>query len=157
MLMVKGPNVMKGYLGDPERTAEVIRDGWYVTGDIGKVDEDGFITLTDRMSRFSKIGGEMVPHIRIEEAIHEAIGAEDRRCVVTSIPDGAKGERLAVVYTDLGAAATDVVARLREKGLPNLWLPRADAFIKVGELPLLGSGKVDLRLAKKLAVEALAK
>ncbi|MBI5202482.1 MAG: MFS transporter [Elusimicrobia bacterium] len=65
LLLVKGPNVMLGYLGDPEKTAEVVRDGYYVTGDIASVDPDGFITITDRLSRFSKIGGEMVPHIMI--------------------------------------------------------------------------------------------
>ena len=74
MLLVKGPNVMKGYLGDPARTAEVMRDGWYVTGDIAVIDADGFLRLVDRLGRFSKIGGEMVPHIRVEEAIRSCIG-----------------------------------------------------------------------------------
>ena len=69
MLLIKGPNVMKGYLGQPEKTAEVVRDGWYVTGDVAMIDAEGFIRITGRQSRFSKIGGEMVPHIRIEEAL----------------------------------------------------------------------------------------
>ena len=76
LLLVRGPNVMKGYLGKPEKTAEVLRDGWYVTGDIAAEDEDGFLTITDRLSRFSKIGGEMVPHIKIEEKLHELAGAD---------------------------------------------------------------------------------
>jgi acyl-[acyl-carrier-protein]-phospholipid O-acyltransferase/long-chain-fatty-acid--[acyl-carrier-protein] ligase len=153
LILVRGPNVMAGYLGDPARTAEAMREGWYVTGDIGKVDEDGFITLTDRLSRFSKIGGEMVPHIRVEEAIQEIVGGEDRRCIVTAVPDGAKGERLAVVYTDLGASPADIVAALRGKGLPNLWIPKADSFVQASELPILASGKVDLRRAKQLAID----
>src|SRR5678816_2873969 len=69
LLLVKGPNLMAGYLNQPERTAEVMRDGWYVTGDIASIDEDGFIFITDRLSRFSKIGGEMVPHLKVEEAV----------------------------------------------------------------------------------------
>ena len=78
MLLVKGPNVMKGYLGQPEETAKVMRDGWYITGDIAMIDTDGFIHITGRLSRFSKIGGEMVPHLRIEEAIQKILGARTR-------------------------------------------------------------------------------
>ena len=73
MLLIKGPNVMHGYLNKPEKTAEVIRDGWYITGDIAKIDADGFITITDRASRFSKIGGEMVPHIKVEEILQKIV------------------------------------------------------------------------------------
>jgi len=71
LLLVRGPNIMQGYLGRPDKTAEVLHDGWYVTGDIAAIDEDGFLQITDRLSRFSKIGGEMVPHIKIEEKLHE--------------------------------------------------------------------------------------
>ncbi len=99
LLLVRGPNVMQGYLGKPEKTAEVLRDGWYVTGDIAAEDEDGFLTITDRLSRFSKIGGEMVPHIKIEEKLHELAGATEQRFVVTGVPDGKKGERLVVLHT----------------------------------------------------------
>ena len=79
LLLVKGPNVMKGYLGDEAGTREVIKDGYYVTGDIAKIDEDGFVTLTDRLSCFSKVGGEMVAHIKIEESLQDALGARLKR------------------------------------------------------------------------------
>ena len=99
LLLVRGPNVMKGYLGKPEKTAEVLQDGWYVTGDIAAEDEDGFLTITDRLSRFSKIGGEMVPHIKIEEKLQELAGATEQKFVVTGVPDGKKGERLVVLHS----------------------------------------------------------
>jgi acyl-[acyl-carrier-protein]-phospholipid O-acyltransferase/long-chain-fatty-acid--[acyl-carrier-protein] ligase len=156
LILVRGPNVMAGYLDDEERTRKVMRDDWYVTGDIGRIDEDGFITLTDRLSRFSKIGGEMVPHVKVEEAIQEETGREERCCVVTSVTGGPKGERIAVIHTDLGRSPTKLVGALRKKGLPNLWVPKADAFIEVDEIPLLGSGKVNLGEIRKLAKEALS-
>jgi acyl-[acyl-carrier-protein]-phospholipid O-acyltransferase/long-chain-fatty-acid--[acyl-carrier-protein] ligase len=78
LLLVKGPNRMIGYWGQPEKTVEVLRDGWYVTGDIATIDEDGFIRITDRLSRFSKIGGEMVPHVRGEEAVNQIL--DDSPC-----------------------------------------------------------------------------
>jgi acyl-[acyl-carrier-protein]-phospholipid O-acyltransferase/long-chain-fatty-acid--[acyl-carrier-protein] ligase len=101
MLLISGPNVMRGYLKRDDLTAEVIRDGWYVTGDVAQIDEDGFITITGRESRFSKIGGEMVPHIQIEEIInrHLADAQDDRlMAAVTAVPDARKGERLVVLH-----------------------------------------------------------
>jgi acyl-[acyl-carrier-protein]-phospholipid O-acyltransferase/long-chain-fatty-acid--[acyl-carrier-protein] ligase len=77
----------------------VIKDGWYFTGDIAQMDEDGFITITDRLSRFSKIGGEMVPHVRVEEAIHKVLNSSEQIAVVASVPDEKKGEKLVVFYT----------------------------------------------------------
>src|SRR5271163_3437422 len=94
LLLVRGPNVMRGYLGRPEKTAEVLRDGWYNTGDIAVVDEDGFLRITDRLSRFSKIGGEMVPHIKVEEKLQELADVAEQMFVVTAVPDEKKGERL---------------------------------------------------------------
>src|SRR5205085_8583764 len=93
LLLVKGPNRMLGYLGDPEKTAEVLRDGWYVTGDIAAIDEAGFVRITDRLSRFSKIAGEMVPHVRVEEQIQTLLH-DQGTAAVTSVPDRTKGERL---------------------------------------------------------------
>ena len=99
MILVKGPNVMKGYLDRDDLTRKALCDGWYVTGDLGLVDEDGFLKITGRLSRFSKIGGEMVPHGRVEEALNEAIGADEPVFAVTAVADGRDGERLAVLHT----------------------------------------------------------
>lgn len=152
LLLIKGANVMKGYLKNPEKTAEVIKDGWYVTGDIALIDDDGFIKITDRLSRFSKIGGEMVPHVKVEEEIVEVVGTTDPICSVTALPDAKKGEKLVVLY--IGEInVEDVCDKLAEKGLPNLWIPKKENFFQVAEIPLLGSGKTDLKGIKKLAAE----
>jgi acyl-[acyl-carrier-protein]-phospholipid O-acyltransferase/long-chain-fatty-acid--[acyl-carrier-protein] ligase len=153
LLLIKGPNVMMGYLGKPELTAQVLRDGWYATGDIAQLDEDGFITITDRLSRFSKIGGEMVPHIRVEEAIRSAMGTEEQGAVVTAVPDPSRGERLVVIHTALPIEVNELWQRLNGSGLPKLWVPARDAFFEVSDLPYLGTGKLDLRRIKEMARE----
>lgn len=150
MILVKGPNVMKGYLNDPRRTADAIRDGWYVTGDIGRMDEDGFLTITGRAARFSKIGGEMVPHGRVEEILNSYAGGDDQVIAVTAVEDAQKGERLAVLHTvDLDPEA--LTRRMRQDGWPNLWIPRRDMFTRIAALPLLGTGKLDLAKIKQIA------
>jgi acyl-[acyl-carrier-protein]-phospholipid O-acyltransferase/long-chain-fatty-acid--[acyl-carrier-protein] ligase len=154
MLLVKGPNVMKGYLGRPDLSREVVRDGWYVTGDIGKMDEDGFVVLTDRLSRFSKIGGEMVPHIKVEEALHGALAAQEQVLVVTGVPDEKKGERLVVMHVLDEARLKSLLGQMAKVGLPNLWAPREDSFFRMTEIPLLGTGKLDLRKVKERALAA---
>ena len=142
---------MKGYLGQPEKTAEVLRDGWYVTGDIAALDEDGFLTITDRLARFSKIGGEMVPHIKIEEKLHELAGVTEQTFAVTGVPDEKKGERLVVLHMlDVGKLAP-VLEKLAASDLPNLWKPRPDQFFRIDALPYLGTGKLDLRKVRTLA------
>jgi acyl-[acyl-carrier-protein]-phospholipid O-acyltransferase/long-chain-fatty-acid--[acyl-carrier-protein] ligase len=154
MLVVKGPNVMKGYLGQPEETAQAIRDGWYITGDIATIDADGFIHITGRLSRFSKIGGEMVPHVRVEEAIQAILdGDEDgeTQAVVAAVPDERKGERLVVLHRHLSVSPDDICRRLSEAGLPNLWIPSPDGFYEVDSIPVLGSGKTDLKAVADLA------
>ena len=151
LLLAKGSNCMIGYLGQPEKTAEVMRDGWYVTGDIAIVDDEGFVRITDRISRFSKIGGEMVPHLKIEEAIYAIIGATEYAAVVTGIPDEQRGERLAVLYTRPDLAPIDLWQRLSETDLPKLWLPKRENIYHVDALPTLGTGKLDLRAIKTKA------
>ncbi len=167
MLMITGPNVMKGYANRDDLTTKAIHDGWYETGDIAHVDKEGFLHITGRLSRFSKIGGEMVPHGKVEEELSKklAIGEDDEvlRVCVTAVPDAKKGERLIVLYKtpdeeerESGAADVSVeVMRdsLKEAGLPNLFIPAADAFHIVDEIPLLGTGKLDLKLAKDRALE----
>jgi acyl-[acyl-carrier-protein]-phospholipid O-acyltransferase/long-chain-fatty-acid--[acyl-carrier-protein] ligase len=152
LLLVRGPNVMKGYLGRPNETAKVIRDGWYVTGDIAALDEDGFLEITDRLSRFSKIGGEMVPHMKVEERLQDLVESSEQVFAVTSGPDEKKGERLLVLHTLTEDRMALCASRLNEIGLPNLWIPRQDAFFKVDALPCLGSGKLDLRRIRELAL-----
>jgi acyl-[acyl-carrier-protein]-phospholipid O-acyltransferase/long-chain-fatty-acid--[acyl-carrier-protein] ligase len=150
LLLVKGPNRMLGYLGEPEQTAEVLRDGWYITGDIATIDDDGFIRITDRLSRFSKIGGEMVPHLRVEEAINEILG--DTPYVVTAVPDEQRGEQLVVLYTHTELAANTLWEHLSRTDLPRLWIPKREHFYAVETIPRLGTGKVDLRAAKLTAM-----
>jgi len=155
MVVVKGPNVMKGYLGRDDLTAQTIRKGWLLTGDIGLLDADGFLKITDRISRFSKIGGEMVPHGAVEEALQEAAGLPDRIFAVTSVSDERKGERLAVLHTLDEGEIPALLEKLAASDLPNLFLPRANQFVRVEELPVLGSGKLDLRAVRRIAEEAL--
>jgi acyl-[acyl-carrier-protein]-phospholipid O-acyltransferase/long-chain-fatty-acid--[acyl-carrier-protein] ligase len=155
MLLVKGPNVMKGYFGRPDLTAEAIRDGWYVTGDVAEIDEEGFIRITGRISRFSKLGGEMVPHLRVEEAINRALHFEEDELhlAVTSVPDPKKGERLVVLHTGLPLPPEEICRALAQSGLPPLWIPSPDSFHQVPEIPVLGTGKLDLKRVKELATD----
>jgi acyl-[acyl-carrier-protein]-phospholipid O-acyltransferase/long-chain-fatty-acid--[acyl-carrier-protein] ligase len=153
LLLVRGPNLMQGYLGRPEKTAEVLCDGWYVTGDIAAIDEDGFLQITDRLSRFSKIGGEMVPHIKIEEKLHELARTTEQTFVVAGVPDEKKGERLVVLHKLLPEQLQTCLEKLAQCDLPNLWKPRADQFFHVDALPYLGTGKLDLRKARELAAQ----
>ena len=153
LLLFKGPNVMQGYLGNPEKTAEVVRDGWYDTGDIGRIDEDGFIFLVDRLSRYSKIGGEMVPHVAVEDHIMHAIGLIDRSVVVTSAPDEKKGEQLVVFFTEAAGDAETLFRVIHDATMPNLWKPKKENLVIVDALPTLGSGKLDLKHVRDMARE----
>lgn len=162
MLEVKGPNVMLGYYEDPEKTAQVLRDGWYITGDIARIDDDRFIFITGRQSRISKIGGEMVPHVLLEEAMlkildryapSDELDDSAPRLAVTALPDEKKGERIIVLYA---ADAVDPETYRREllaADLPQLWIPDAVHFHRVAAIPLLGTGKLDLVRIKALAQE----
>lgn len=157
MLLISGPNVMKGYLDQEELTAKAIKDGWYATGDVAHLDTEGFIHITGRLSRFSKIGGEMVPHIRIEETLAKLMSTgddEDRLLAcVTAVSDERKGERLIVLHLPTPHDIDALRKGLSEAGLPNLFIPGRDSFFEVSEIPLLGTGKLDLSGAKQLAQE----
>jgi len=130
----------------------VLRDGWYVTGDIAIIDEDGFIHITDRLSRFSKIAGEMVPHIKVEDCINTVLG-ESYTSAVASVADSAKGERLVAFYTNPDLPAHEVWDRLCHTDLPKLWIPKRDDLHFIESVPTLGTGKVDLRAVQRLAMD----
>jgi acyl-[acyl-carrier-protein]-phospholipid O-acyltransferase/long-chain-fatty-acid--[acyl-carrier-protein] ligase len=154
ILWFQGANVFTGYLDDPTRTAEAIRDGWFRSGDIGRFDEDGFLFIEGRMSRFSKIGGEMVPHETIEARIVEAfaLSSESERVIaVTAVPDEAKGEALVVLATR-AIDAHEIHEKLFAAGLPNLWIPKR--ILRVEKIPVLASGKLDIQTCARLAAEA---
>ncbi len=156
LLLVTGPNQMRGYLGEPELTRDAHRDGWYVTGDIATIDEAGFIRITDRLSRFSKIAGEMVPHMKVEEQL-QALLRDPHVCVVTAVPDPVKGERLVALYTDPDTSAQEIWERLSRSDLPKLWIPKREDLHVVESIPTLGTGKVDLRAVRQVAAERSAR
>jgi acyl-[acyl-carrier-protein]-phospholipid O-acyltransferase/long-chain-fatty-acid--[acyl-carrier-protein] ligase len=155
LLLVKGPNVMLGYLGREDLTRAAVQDGWYRTGDIASVDAEGFVRITDRLARFSKLGGEMVPHGAIEEALRRGLGAPDAPVAVTAVPDTRRGERLAVAFAPEAGPVERLRAALHNADLPNLWKPDDNALVAVPELPLLGSGKLDLARLRRLVQERL--
>jgi acyl-[acyl-carrier-protein]-phospholipid O-acyltransferase/long-chain-fatty-acid--[acyl-carrier-protein] ligase len=156
VIAVKGPQVMVGYLNQPEATAQAIRSGWYATGDLGYVDTDGFLKITDRLSRFSKVAGEMVPHVGVESAIMEATGASENQVAVVGVPDAKHGEKLCVLYVSLGMSPALVHERLAAGTLPKVWLPSVRDFIQVEEIPITPTGKVNLRMLKEIALKQCA-
>lgn len=159
LLEIRGPNVMLGYYNRPDLTREVMHDQWYRTGDMAMVHPDGFIEITGRLSRFSKIGGEMVPHIQIEETIAKILGPNEEgtlRAAVTSVPDSKRGERLIVVHTKLPIGKRELLMQMSAAGLPNLYIPGEDSFLEVETIPELGTGKLDLKGLKEVAAQAFS-
>jgi acyl-[acyl-carrier-protein]-phospholipid O-acyltransferase / long-chain-fatty-acid--[acyl-carrier-protein] ligase len=153
MLWLRGPNIFEGYLHDPERTADVLHDSWFKTGDIGRFDEDGFLYIEGRMSRFSKIGGEMVPHEALEQKIIELLdlsGKEERVVAIVGAEDEAKGEAL-VLLSSVDLDFAELRNKLRDAGIPNLWIPKR--VQRVDSIPVLASGKLDLKKCNELANE----
>jgi acyl-[acyl-carrier-protein]-phospholipid O-acyltransferase / long-chain-fatty-acid--[acyl-carrier-protein] ligase len=173
LLLVRGANRMIGYLGQPELTKAVFYpelpeeasgselpeaaagEAWYRTGDLAVMDDDGFLRITDRLSRFSKIGGEMVPHLKIEEAAHELF--DDCPCAVCGIPDERRGERLVLLFTRTDIEPVELWRRLSETDLPKLWVPKRENIYRVDGLPTLGTGKADLRGIRRMAEELSAR
>ena len=152
----RGDNIFSGYLHDAAKTATAFHHGWFVTGDLGRFDEDGFLVIEGRLSRFSKIGGEMVPHGTIEARIVEAFGLDETEgyaAVVMGLPDAAKGEQLVLLTTREELTAEAVRLKLSALGLPNLWMPKL--VHRVAKIPVLGTGKLDLKAAKELAMLAV--
>lgn len=154
MLMVQSAATMQGYLDRPDLTAEAMKQGWYTTGDIAQIDDGGFIKIVDRLARFSKIGGEMVPHLRLETLIAELIG--EGQAMVTAVPDKKKGESLVVLLLQDALDPDALYHKLQAADLPKLWLPKKEHILTVEVLPVTGTGKLDLRQAKQIAVQQLS-
>jgi acyl-[acyl-carrier-protein]-phospholipid O-acyltransferase/long-chain-fatty-acid--[acyl-carrier-protein] ligase len=155
MLWLRGANLFEGYLDDPLRTADVLHEGWYKTGDVGRLDEDGFLFIEGRLSRFSKIAGEMIPHVTVEQKIAEALHTaadpqEGPTVVVVGLPDEKRGESL-VALTTVDVEPAELRKRLAVMGLPNLWIPKV--IRRVAVIPLLATGKLDLQACRRLAQE----
>jgi acyl-[acyl-carrier-protein]-phospholipid O-acyltransferase/long-chain-fatty-acid--[acyl-carrier-protein] ligase len=154
MLWLRGVNIFEGYLDDPEQTAAVLRNGWLKTGDIGRFDEDGFLYIEGRLSRFSKIAGEMVPHEAVENKIVDLLGLsgrDERPFAVVGIQDEAKGEAL-VLLSAVEIQIAELRARLQQAGVPNLWIPKV--IRRVETIPVLASGKLDLKRCRECAAQA---
>ena len=151
MVLFRGANVFEGYLDDPEKTRGAFRDGWFVTGDLGRFDEEGFLFIEGRLSRFSKIGGEMLPHGTVENKIIELFDLDQTAgyvVVVVGVPDAVKGEAL-VLLTTLDFTSDLVREKLLASGMPGLWVPKL--IRRVEKIPVLGTGKLDLKGCRELA------
>lgn len=151
-VLIRGPHVTPGYYGDAPRSAAVLKDGWYHTGDIGLRDRDGFLYITGRISRFSKIAGELVSHDLVEEKLQEASGKPERAFTVAGVPDAGLGEKLIVLHTDFGMTPEQLLAKVGDS-LSKIATPRAVNFFRVAEFPMLGSGKLDLKAVAELSLK----
>jgi len=153
LILIGGPQIMKGYLKMPEKTAEVIEliDGyrWYRTGDKGHLDEDGFLTIVDRYSRFAKIGGEMISLTTVEEEILDACKIKDLEIAATCLPDQRKGEKIVLLSTN-NLDKNELIKILSKAKINPLYHPAS--VLVVDEIPKLGSGKTDFGATKKIAL-----
>jgi acyl-[acyl-carrier-protein]-phospholipid O-acyltransferase/long-chain-fatty-acid--[acyl-carrier-protein] ligase len=156
MIMVAGPQVMQGYLKNDQlnQNALVEMDNlrWYVTGDKGSLDEDGFLSIEDRYARFAKISGEMIGLGNVEQALHKAIDDPDIEVMAVNIPDPKKGEMIVILSTRT-LEEKSLRPKLLAHGLNNLALPAA--YVTVDNIPKLGSGKADFATAKEVARQAV--
>jgi acyl-[acyl-carrier-protein]-phospholipid O-acyltransferase/long-chain-fatty-acid--[acyl-carrier-protein] ligase len=151
LIVIRSPSRMLGYLGRDDLTAKAFVAGGYNTGDIGRVDEDGFIFITGRLARFAKIGGEMIPLDRIEGVLqaHAVTVNEDCEIAVAAVPDEGRGERLVVLTVGFTGPVDALLASL--DACPPLWRPKARDVRAVEAIPKLGTGKRDLAGLKRLA------
>jgi acyl-[acyl-carrier-protein]-phospholipid O-acyltransferase/long-chain-fatty-acid--[acyl-carrier-protein] ligase len=153
LILIGGPQIMKGYLKMPDKTAEVIEliDGfrWYRTGDKGHLDNDGFLTIVDRYSRFAKIGGEMISLTTVEEEILDALNDKDLEIAATCLPDQRKGEKIVLLSTN-NIEKSELTKILSEAKINPLYHP--SSVLVVDEIPKLGSGKTDFGATKKIAL-----
>ena len=154
LILIGGPQIMKGYLKMPEKTAEVIEliDGyrWYRTGDKGHLDEDGFLTIVYRYSRFAKIGGEMISLTTVEEEILEVCNDKDLEIAATCLPDQRKGEKIVLLATNNNLDKNQLKKLLSDAKVNPLYYPAQ--VLMVEEIPKLGSGKTDFGATKKIAL-----
>ena len=151
-ILVKGDNVMKGYFNDFEQTSLHIRQGWYDTGDMGNIDEDGYLWHVGRLKRFVKIGGEMVSLVKIEDVLEKLL-PEDVQCCVVEIPDSIKGAKIVAVVTSI-LDEQAVIKQMAEQ-LPAIAIPKK--FLVWETLPKMGSGKIDFRIISEKAREQLTR
>ena len=154
-IFIKSPSLMLGYIGRPKKTFEAIRDCWYDSGDVGKLDKDGYLEITGRLSRFSKIAGEMVPHLAVEEILTKALDTHEHVVAVTSLPDEKKGEQLVVLYVSQAVNPAKLRDAVDRSSLSNIWKPRADKYFAIEEMPMLATGKLDIMKLKKLAKDSI--
>jgi acyl-[acyl-carrier-protein]-phospholipid O-acyltransferase/long-chain-fatty-acid--[acyl-carrier-protein] ligase len=158
LIWMKGANVFGGYLNNPKKSAEVLQDGWFLTGDVGRMDDDGFLFIEGRISRFSKIGGEMVPHETLEAEVTKALALDqesERKIAIVGVPDAQKGEVIVLLSTVAGFAleqeCIDLRYKLMDAGIPSLWCPKR--IVPVADIPMLASGKLDIKGCVELAME----
>lgn len=152
LLLIKGPTVMKEYLNRKEDTANAFINGWYNTKDIAQIDEEGNITISGRISRFSKIAGEMVSHELIESLINNYLGLFEKAIAVVNLKSNEEKDKIGVFYSLENLNIREITRYLSNFGLSNLWIPKNRDFIKVDEIPSLPSGKLDLKKLKEMAL-----
>lgn len=149
-IMVKGDLVMKGYLDDFEETSMRIRHGWYDTGDMGFIDEDGFLWHAGRLKRFVKIGGEMISLVKVEDVLQKIL-PESVSCSVVEVLDALKGVKIVAAVTQ--KVDERKILKQMSEHLPNIAIPKQ--FIVVEDLPKMGSGKVDFRTVTDMVQDIL--
>lgn len=155
LVLIGGTQVMQGYLGDPKKTRSVIHEEngirWYITGDKGLLDEDGYLTIVDRYSRFAKVGGEMISLSSVEQAIYKLCTSEDLELLALNLPDDKKGEKIALLITH-ELTLEDIKKRMLDAQCNPLMIPSMVQIVDA--IPKLGSGKNDVPAAKRLLLHA---